>query len=595
MPSSLCGCIKGIEMKPIKQISTNSTNLTRLYLKPIKQFFILILFTILLVLGMFSQSWAATYYVDATNGNDSSPGTSEAAPWKTIAKVNASNFIPGDFILLKGGKIWREQLTVPSSGLSGNPITFGTYGKGERPIISAADLVTAWTEVQQNCWRASVITEPNVVFFDGVTGVKKSSLFILTKEYEWHWANGALYIYSASDPSSAYTNIGVEAGNRSTACKSNGKNYIVLDGLDLRHANALTSSGGVEIKGTNWTLQNCIFQQCYYSGIFAGAGQSDTTISNCIISENKMFGIITFLSAGPNWIIEDSIIHDSLNGSGIIIAQENVVIRRCIIYNNGNISNFAHDHGIYLDQANLSIPPKVYNCEIYGNKGGNGIATKSSANIFRNKIHDNYNAGIDVSDNGTNDINVNVYNNILYNNKFGILEFIKGAGSISMGIYNNTISHNYDATMLGSPSEIGVEDELASLEIINNIIYCSSSDPVYAIVPQTNAVIDYNCVYKSSAGDFIWYDGTSKNWAWWKNNLGFDLNSINADPKFADLLVKDFRLTSTSPCINAGIGSGFAEDANGTLVPQGDALDIGALEYIEKLDPPLNFKIEFPR
>jgi hypothetical protein len=40
-------------------------------------------------------SWAATYYVDATNGNDFNNGLSESTPWKTIAKVNASRFNPG--------------------------------------------------------------------------------------------------------------------------------------------------------------------------------------------------------------------------------------------------------------------------------------------------------------------------------------------------------------------------------------------------------------------------------------------------------------------------------------------------------------------
>ena len=51
-----------------------------------------------------SDAWSATYYVDATNGNDASNGLSEATPWKTVAKVNASSFNPGDQILLKEEK-----------------------------------------------------------------------------------------------------------------------------------------------------------------------------------------------------------------------------------------------------------------------------------------------------------------------------------------------------------------------------------------------------------------------------------------------------------------------------------------------------------
>ena len=71
------------------------------------------------VLVMSSAGWAATYYVDATNGNDSNLETSQSDPWKTIAKVNSSNFQPGDNILFKRGEIWREKLIVQSLGIEG--------------------------------------------------------------------------------------------------------------------------------------------------------------------------------------------------------------------------------------------------------------------------------------------------------------------------------------------------------------------------------------------------------------------------------------------------------------------------------------------
>ena len=53
-----------------------------------------------------SAAWSATYYVDATNGNDANNGTSELTSWKTIAKVDASRFNPGD-----KRKVMGEDLT----------------------------------------------------------------------------------------------------------------------------------------------------------------------------------------------------------------------------------------------------------------------------------------------------------------------------------------------------------------------------------------------------------------------------------------------------------------------------------------------------
>lgn len=81
-----------------------------------------------------------TYYVDATGGVDSNAGTSEAAAWKTLAKVNSMTFSQGDRILLRAGQQWVEQLKPKGSGVAGNPITIGAYGEGPRPIIDGRNV-----------------------------------------------------------------------------------------------------------------------------------------------------------------------------------------------------------------------------------------------------------------------------------------------------------------------------------------------------------------------------------------------------------------------------------------------------------------------
>jgi hypothetical protein len=76
---------------------------------------------------------AAIYHVDAVNGNDSNDGVN--LPWKTLARVNAQSFLPGDQILLHAGQTWHEALAVSSSGVTGNPIIFSDYGSGPKPIL----------------------------------------------------------------------------------------------------------------------------------------------------------------------------------------------------------------------------------------------------------------------------------------------------------------------------------------------------------------------------------------------------------------------------------------------------------------------------
>jgi hypothetical protein len=67
------------------------------------------------------------------------------SPFATIAQVNAHSFAAGDSILFNRGDVWRETLTVPSSGSAGSPIVFSAYGTGSDPIIDGSALLTSWT------------------------------------------------------------------------------------------------------------------------------------------------------------------------------------------------------------------------------------------------------------------------------------------------------------------------------------------------------------------------------------------------------------------------------------------------------------------
>jgi hypothetical protein len=78
---------------------------------------------------------AATYYVDS-NGSDTNSGTSSGAPWKSLDKVNATAFQPGDVINFNRGSTWTGNLQVRNSGTSTTPITYQAYGAaGAAPQI----------------------------------------------------------------------------------------------------------------------------------------------------------------------------------------------------------------------------------------------------------------------------------------------------------------------------------------------------------------------------------------------------------------------------------------------------------------------------
>jgi hypothetical protein len=78
--------------------------------------------------------------------------TGSASVYKTIADVNLKSFSAGDSILFRRGQTWRETLTVPSSGSTGSPITFGAYGDAgaAKPIFDGADVITGWVADSTN-------------------------------------------------------------------------------------------------------------------------------------------------------------------------------------------------------------------------------------------------------------------------------------------------------------------------------------------------------------------------------------------------------------------------------------------------------------
>lgn len=116
-----------------------------------------------------SQATSTIYYVDDISGNDSNSGYSQDQAWKTISHVNSFIFQPGDQILFKRGGVYREQLIIPSSGSEGNNIIFGSYGTGEKPIISAADAISNWTIYQDSIYVADIknLSSPAQLYVDG--------------------------------------------------------------------------------------------------------------------------------------------------------------------------------------------------------------------------------------------------------------------------------------------------------------------------------------------------------------------------------------------------------------------------------------------
>jgi parallel beta-helix repeat protein len=117
--------------------------------------------SVLILLFLISfPAYAADYYVDGSLGNDTNSGVNPVSPWETIEKVNSAYFQPGDTIYFKCGETWREQLNVPSSGSTFNPVTFTSYGENcndtNKPLISASEPISGWAPYFGHIYVADV-------------------------------------------------------------------------------------------------------------------------------------------------------------------------------------------------------------------------------------------------------------------------------------------------------------------------------------------------------------------------------------------------------------------------------------------------------
>ena len=521
---------------------------------------------------------AATYYLDATNGNDSNSGTSELSPWKTIKKVNASTFVPGDQILFKRGCVWREQLLTPNGGTTGYPITFGSYGFGNRPVITGLDLVSgsSWTLDYGNIWKAVVSTEPKLAVFDSALGINVASKAALDADNKWWWSANAFYTYSSTNPGTKYVTPGVQVGARGNAIHVT-KNYITLDGLELQGANTRWMGNvHMEYDGVHdFVMQNCESKWGANGFAIGPKNGGGNTVRDCLIHHNMVHGISSDTDTGPSISRQNTIQRNVIysNGSnGIVIDANYWIIEHNIVHDNG--TNTSEDIGIHLYTATADSGSGDYNIIRYNI-------------VYNQKGSANDGAGIAIDQWCDNN---QVYYNICYNNDGPGFYNYDAAGNAfyNNAAYGNCQNSSGGLTMKGEFRLTGARTTNTTLK--NNIGYAISPS-AYAIylnpdTSQSSFTITNNLWFSTNA-DWYYFNVTGGNIPGTWNSLtgGTDLNG---DPMFVSPGT-DFQLKSASPCINAGLQVGLSQDFQGN--PFYGAVDIGAYEFKGRLSPPPNLKV----
>jgi len=476
-----------------------------------------------------------TYYVDSVNGNDNNNGTSPAAAWRTLGKVNGSSFSPGDSILFKGGCFWSGSLIVPSSGNAANQIVFGSYGTGRAMIdggnyartvdISGKEYITVRdleiTNSHPNDWNTTLRCG---IYADATSSGIAHNLII--DNCVIHNVDG---VYSFYDIGNGITRF------------QNGAIYITY-----------TGNNGYLSPDNHWdgiTIQNCNIYDCSETGIQTNEGSAEVLIhpynTNVVvrdttISNNSSDGITLLFCDGP--VVQNVLCYDAgrltQDDSAIClvgiwaVASNDAVFRNCEVARTRYIQNDGTAFDLDWGEGGTFLHEYNYT---HGNEGGfqdNCLFVGPGSPDFV-KCVCRYNVSVDDGDyviaHDVGDWDWEMYNNVFY----------RSSGSMGMGYLSQSVKYT------------------------NNIFYFQTS-PNWG-----NCTYDNNCYYPIPANPN-------------------DAHAVTGDPKLVNPGVvgdgmsyaANYSIQAGSSCYNAGtlILDNGGKDFLGNAVSYGGAADIGAFE-----------------
>lgn len=181
---------------------------------------------------------STTYYVSNSSGNDTNSGTTASTPWKTLAKVSAHTFSPGDSVLLKCGEVWSTvQLNLNGDGTAVAPIVLTSYGTGNMPHIQGMLTDGACISIEQYAgWKIT-----NLELSNAKDGIRAEYDQIYNKNFLWI---ENCYIH---DMNNTY--------NSQPALYNHFSCGVLINGYT-------PYGNGRLISLTSFTLKNCNFNNC---------------------------------------------------------------------------------------------------------------------------------------------------------------------------------------------------------------------------------------------------------------------------------------------------------------------------------------------
>ena len=209
------------------------------------------------------------YYVNSATGSDHNSGTTENSAFATLSAVESLRLNPGDSVLLAAGSVFNEQFDLKYSGSVAAPITIGSYGLGDAPVIHSSN--------------------------DGIHGSKASNIVIENIKIADTGAN-AIY-----------------AGNVS--------NWVVRN-VEVTNTGLAGKPGSVSFQSSqNITIENSTLTGVHSDGIWMEKVKGVTLINNTVTNSQGSAADAIQLNDSSNILVKDNHLEQTQTNSakGVLV------------------------------------------------------------------------------------------------------------------------------------------------------------------------------------------------------------------------------------------------------------------------------------
>ncbi|MEU6991602.1 right-handed parallel beta-helix repeat-containing protein [Streptomyces sp. NPDC046465] len=445
------------------------------------------------------------YYVDCAKGDDTAPGTSASAAWRTVAKASGHTFGPGDRLLLKRGTSCTGVLAPQGAGAAGAPVRIDAYGNKRlaKPHIEAKGARAALHLVDTEQWEIRNLDLSNTG--PATTTRRRAGLYVQLTDY------------------------GVA-------------HHFVVDGVDVHDVNGADFKDPDPSGGILFTVQGTARPTR-----FDGVRVSDSTVRHVDrtgIGTSSTWGRD---EEGANWLstgvrFERNKVYD-VGGDAIVVQKARGALAERNYVDGFNMRSAGYNAGLWAWQSDDVV--YQYN-EVTGGHGTRDsmaydIDGGNNRNVYRyNYSHDNEggfllvcNAEDTVSDGNR------VHDNISVNDRntaspYGVISVVCGA-STDTRIYRNTVVTNRsDTALVSNNGPTGV----------------TFQDNVFVGAPGAGSPI--KDTVSTFTGNLYWHTAQPR-----------DPGAVVADPRFVDPAPEkpgDVRLREGSPARGAGTGTADPDD-----------------------------------